>query len=222
MPRNNICAYCGNAGPETKDHIPPKRLFPEPLPSDLITVPCCQSCREGWSTDDEYFKTIILTSMNLKGDGRAKAQLKSAARALTKPNKVGFAMLIKQSMIKVDIQTKAGIIIGQQPALKYDRARIERVLNRIVRGLFFKENSVPVPADCKVESFIDQFGKDANATHESASFPPAKWAAGKMFLYTYLKAEDNPNISVWLGAFYERVSFIGFTGLNYIPREEYK
>ena len=108
------------------------------------------------------------------------------------------------------------IIVGKQPALKYDRDRIERVLSRISKGLSFVENSYPVPKDCRVESFIDQFGKDANAIHESAPFPDAKWAAGKMFLYTFLKAEDNPNISVWLGAFYERVSFISFTGLNYI------
>ena len=35
------CIYCGNWAELTKDHIPPKCLFTDPKPENLITIPCC-------------------------------------------------------------------------------------------------------------------------------------------------------------------------------------
>jgi len=40
------------------DHIPPKTIFGDKKPSDLITVPACEGCNNGCSLDDEYFKQL--------------------------------------------------------------------------------------------------------------------------------------------------------------------
>jgi len=53
------CAYCSETADLTRDHIPPKSLFRKPLPDDLITVPCCLTCNNGRSKDDEYFRLAL-------------------------------------------------------------------------------------------------------------------------------------------------------------------
>src|SRR5713226_1536877 len=40
----------------TRDHIPPKNLFPDPKPSNLITVSCCATCNSKFSKDDELVR----------------------------------------------------------------------------------------------------------------------------------------------------------------------
>jgi hypothetical protein len=53
-----LCAICGKSEAVTRDHIPPKGIFPKPLPQDLITVPACKNCNGGDSSLDEKFKFI--------------------------------------------------------------------------------------------------------------------------------------------------------------------
>ena len=60
--KNTKCIYCEENLGLTRDHIPPKELFPNPRPSNLITVPCCERCRSEQSLDDEYFITIVANS----------------------------------------------------------------------------------------------------------------------------------------------------------------
>ena len=55
-----LCIYCGvNVGDEP-DHVPPKCLFPQPRPSDLVTVPSCARCNRRFALDDEYFRDVIV------------------------------------------------------------------------------------------------------------------------------------------------------------------
>jgi hypothetical protein len=55
----DICAYCGAPSPETRDHIPPRGVFPSPRPGDLITVPSCRPCNQGASARDERFLAYL-------------------------------------------------------------------------------------------------------------------------------------------------------------------
>jgi hypothetical protein len=46
-----------------RDHVPPRGFFPVPKPNDLITVPCCRSCNQSWSKDDEAIRAIFAGAM---------------------------------------------------------------------------------------------------------------------------------------------------------------
>ena len=52
------CVYCGNPA-DTRDHVPPKRIYTKPFPDNLPTVPCCDSCNGAWSKDEQYFKIAL-------------------------------------------------------------------------------------------------------------------------------------------------------------------
>ena len=217
MSKKKICAYCGAKNPTTRDHIPPKGVFPNPLPKNLITVPCCSKCHEGTSEDDLYFRTILLTSSNLVTNKNAMKQMEHAINSLKNPKRAKLAQSLLNSMTEAEIVSEAGLILGKYPAFRIDHDIIERVLIRIIRGLYYKEIGHPLPKDCSVFAQIDQFGENANTLSAEGVFNPVKMAADGMFGYTYAKAIDNEYASVWLGVFYERVSFFGFTG---VPRKK--
>ena len=56
---SNICVICGKHPTTSRDHIPPRCIFPKPRPSDLITVPACDGCNNKLSGLDEEFKVAI-------------------------------------------------------------------------------------------------------------------------------------------------------------------
>lgn len=53
------CYHCGRTDSLTADHVPPKGFFPNPKPSNLITVRCCQTCNAAFSKDDEEMRAYL-------------------------------------------------------------------------------------------------------------------------------------------------------------------
>ncbi|MBI2601286.1 hypothetical protein HYW42_05030 [Candidatus Daviesbacteria bacterium] len=58
------CYLCGSSENLTKDHIPPKNLFTQPLPGNLITVDCCKDCNQKHALDDEAFRVFTSSVIN--------------------------------------------------------------------------------------------------------------------------------------------------------------
>ena len=61
------CANCDRPA-NTRDHVPPEKLFTPPRPSNLITVPSCGSCNHGASDDDEVFRNELSIMAGSFGD----------------------------------------------------------------------------------------------------------------------------------------------------------
>lgn len=214
MPREHrSCAYCAAQNAETRDHIPPRNLFPKPRPSDLITVPCCEPCRAEWSNDDEYFRLAVVSTENVSEHAAADRINKDISRSLTKESKQGFARLLYDSLIEVPGKDSHGkdVVV---PALKIDRSRINRVANRIIRGLFHHEKHYPVPDGYIVETEFRQAGFPRIFTRIEPLLPqfslPRNIGNG-VFAYSFTSIEEDSNSTIWLLSFYDALPFIGFT-----------
>jgi hypothetical protein len=57
--KHGPCAFCRKPA-STRDHVPPKGLFGQPLPSNLITVPACRDCNAGAGQDDEVMQEMAV------------------------------------------------------------------------------------------------------------------------------------------------------------------
>ena len=210
--KSNICAYCGGLDPTTKDHIPPRNLFPKPRPSNLITVPCCKSCREGWSDDDEYFRAAIVSARETCKNKYAQQVNEKLLRSMYNPSKSGFANLIRSSLMEVDIQSKGGIYLGNAPAIKVKKLRFDRVAQRIIRGLFFYEKKYPLPKNYQVENRFYQFDfNDIVSSLGPAPFVELRMIGDNIFNYTFATCIDDPNSTVWLSVFFQGLPFMGYT-----------
>jgi hypothetical protein len=53
------CYLCGATDRLTRDHVPPRNLFPTPRPTNLITVDCCETCNNRMHLSDERMRVFL-------------------------------------------------------------------------------------------------------------------------------------------------------------------
>lgn len=206
------CAYCAETRPLTDDHIPPRNFFPKPRSSNLVTVPCCETCQVGWSKDDEYFRAAILSSARVFDEPLSQGATDSLLRSLRRQEQRGFAKNILKSIQEIKIVTEAGIYVGREPAFKLDIQRIDRVTQRIIRGLFFHEKGHSVPVEYEVSACIQQFGLEPVLKQlQEVQFPQLRIVQDGVFSYTFKGSEEDPDSSIWLLWFYKELPLVGFT-----------
>ncbi len=206
--------YCGIAQATTRDHIPPKCIFPKPRPA-LITVPACRPCNETCSKDDVYFRDLLVASKNLKNDANASQVRDTVARSLQRREQGGLASYIRDSFVDVNVHSPGGIYLHKGVGIRADVARLQSVLKRIVRGLFWHETGSRLPPGYRVQAQLDQFGDSVVQEFRKQFGRPSTpiRRLGDVFEYAVLPSENYPSC-LWLGCFYKRVFFIGLISDN--------
>lgn len=213
------CVYCGSMDNLGKDHVPPKGIFPPPRPDGLITVRACRACNGGASQDDEYLRTMLCLSQNVGESSEAQKNWTQIFRSLARPQARGMTNAFLQSMHPVQAKTWSGIYLGTMMGFSVNMERINRVIERTVRGLYFHEWKRRLPED----HIVDVFCADTliglppeNLTHFQqtiilplASVDPKIIAPG-VFSYRFLVAADGP-ASAWALTFYDRKTFLAIT-----------
>lgn len=126
------CYLCGASNPTTKDHVPPKGFFPEPRPSNLITLPCCEDCNSSYALDDDAARAWL--SIGLGHSPAADWIIENKVFPGTFTRSRAFCASIHSSMIDDVITDEDG-----QPmdVARYsiDRERTERFVTRVTKGL---------------------------------------------------------------------------------------
>lgn len=218
--RIGTCVYCGSEGELTRDHIPPKALCGKPRPDDLVLVPSCRRCNEGASKDDEYFKTTLVLKDKSGSHPEAEAIRDSVLRALALPAKAPFAKRLLDAMEDVDLKTAAGLVVGRATALNVDLLRLDRVAERVARGLYWHHHGhVPLPAHYRVGVWSEAGLRNLDARtaaelQDTLLAPvlrnPAR-TIGRGALRYWCASGDRAHLTCWLLEFFGDVRFIAVT-----------
>lgn len=213
------CVYCGKTRRLTDDHIPPKGLCNKPRPSDLINVPSCWSCNNGASRDDEYFKTMMVFKDEAGSHPEAAGIRSSVFRGLQMPEKIGFARNLVQGIREVRVRTPAGLHLGRRLAFNVDLTRLDRVVDRITRGLYWHHRGSRIPDEFEVV-ILSEDGLRSVAAPEieririqkeiviPALKNPCHSVGRGVMRYWYASISDQPPVLAWLYQFYEDVKFV--------------
>lgn len=212
-PRLGICTYCGESGKRTDDHIPPKNLFPDPKPSDLITVPCCEACNRDASLDDEYFRLVTVFRHDVAGHPAARARWPSVFRSLDKPQKLRFRTAFLRTLRPVRLRSRAGLHLGESGVFQTDVRRVSNVIDRITRGLYYHEfrKRLPRTTEVLVLSDVDLNDPEQLSMVQGFSGLPAKSVGEGVFSYRYIAPEEDSATTAWLFIFYENYAVISIT-----------
>jgi len=216
-----VCAYCGKSRLTTRDHVPPKGIFPPPRPQNLVTVPICSMCNRGTSEDDEYFRDMVAMHVKAADHPAAKAVHPSIWRSFDRSQAAGLRAGLRSKMQAVARVSPLGLYAGTVMKVDINMLRIHAVAERIARGLFYHHESHPLPADCRF-SVMCVTGREmtadlrenvfglANATGDQKTHDFGNGA----FRYRFSHVEESdeaPNSTVWVLSFYEAVDFIALT-----------
>jgi hypothetical protein len=122
------CYLCGSSNPTTRDHVPPKGFFPEPRPSNLITVPCCAPCNSAYSKDDEAVRTWFCAAIGATPAAEWILKQKGMTQS------VAFRESLLNSMEDTKLLTERDGLIDVV-SYSMDWNRIERFVLRVTKGL---------------------------------------------------------------------------------------
>jgi len=205
--QSNICYMCGKPA-TTGDHIPPKAIYPDPKPTNLITVPACEQCNRDSSHDDEYFRMVVATANSQRPPARKLINQRIIKRARKRP--ALLQSLLRQAR-KVDLYSEGGIFLKQCPAFRYDRARMQRTVDKIVRGLFWLEQGYILGDNYVVKEFVLYLpspNKNPPPPNRELqvgilSLPCKKVGDGKVFAYRCLIDPRYAGVTGWFLEFFE-------------------
>lgn len=126
------CIFCGRNAGTTKDHVPPKSLLRKPYPADLLTVPSCGACNNGFSKNEEYFRLIVVGLMchTPEAEQLFDGSMSRSMNRNTNMEELMFGAL-----------QPAGTAV----ILDADYSRIFRIADKIARGLEFLTTGVAYP-----------------------------------------------------------------------------
>jgi hypothetical protein len=225
--RNRECVYCGKVGPITDDHIPPECLFAEDDRQNLIKVPSCLKCNREASKDDEYFRLLTLREdVNHHPDVQAIPPI--LMRSLKKPEAMRFRSNVYRELTRVQPRTPAGLVLPARGALKLNRRRLFRVIERITKGLFYdlRGRRLPDAYDVNVSApstMTDKTEDELKWFAENVLEPLGRktgiMVGRGVFLFKVVFADIDPNCSIWLYLFYGRIPFFALTGPRQIQTE---
>lgn len=115
------CVYCGGP-PETRDHVPSRVLLDKPFPENLPVVPCCSSCNNSFSLDEEYCAALVdcvrVGSARPTGRHRDKVQ----------------RILERQPALTATLEAARSVDANGQITFVPDLARIETVVRKLAVG----------------------------------------------------------------------------------------
>ena len=199
------CYLCRSTENLTRDHVPPENLFPKPRPSNLITVPCCKVCNEGFSKLDEQFRVFVSTAVNVSDTGKDVMRKKVFGGSLKKSPALKKQMA--RDVFKGTIMTALGPM--SVPLIAMVREVLDRFFIRLTKGLratFYPD--------------IDYFGlKFAVSQHTQfgAQHPKFKAATSGMiadqrgsgiFRFWHGVAAEQRTSGVWIYQFYDAALFM--------------
>jgi hypothetical protein len=128
----HLCAICGERVASTRDHVPPRGVFEKPPPVNLITVPACAECNNGSSKDDELFKAYLGLRV---GDKAPAGFQRNVRRTFDKNRRLWRDVVTK--LEPVTLLSATGLVVGKADRLLWDGKEHDRVIERIIRGLYF-------------------------------------------------------------------------------------
>jgi hypothetical protein len=195
----SICGYCGSAEATTRDHIPPKAIFPVPRPSDLVTVPSCASCNHGASDSDELFRAYL--SLHVGLDTPSTGQLWAEALRGVRHNRRLHRRLLSE-MEPVWLTTSSGVIHGQGARGRWDSDAHDRAIERMIRGFYFHHYQEVLGR--RVTITTQWLQKLDPALVEATEECEQRSIGGGQFVYRFGRAVDHPLLSIWLFEFHKR------------------
>jgi len=148
---NKLCFICGKNGSDTLDHIPPKGLFLDKYSKNLLTLPAHYKCNNSFSKDDEYFRdNVVLASCSSSKHANELFDTK-IIRAFHREQAKGYRQSFIDEMSSVEIKTPSDLYIKTIPIKIVEEIRIDSVIERICRGIYYHTHKNILPINCPID-----------------------------------------------------------------------
>lgn len=208
--KDSMCYLCG-AQATTYDHIPPKSLFPKNFQYKGIKLPACRDCNNATSKDDEYLRDCFaMTGQNPEAYQVFREGVRlSYMRPYAQLQRVTKHQRILKSMAEVDLKTSSGIFLKRVNVMKMKSDRIENVIKKIVKGLYFNRYKKSIPEEYSLSVYFqpEDIGIELlNKAKEQGALNAGRF--GNIFSYMGFNTKEDEFVSIWWLSFYQTHGFV--------------
>jgi len=206
---------CGKPNADTRDHIPPRGIFPNNPNGQLLTVPAHRSCNEKYSDDDELLRNLIMAASHRTPKGKKAWDDQVVPSWKENP---GAKQKLQERMMVVWVKDPISGILIEQKILAGDVSLFEREVDRWTRGLFYKKFNEPLSPSLPVH--IEKL------EYPEISIPPLNnlmikngvrpnWVHIELniFSYFYAVANENRNVGTAVFVFFNTEVYMASTGV---------
>ena len=131
-------------------------------------------------------------------------------KSLSRPEAKWFRKEIVESMQPVELTTPSGIFLQKTMQLPLDRKRIDGMIKKIIRGLYYYETKHILPLQNKINVLLIQ-KLDKHIISIAKLMTIEKVFGDETFKYRWLQFTDEQNSTMFLMSFYKSVIFLGVT-----------
>ena len=197
-----LCYRCGlPANSKTREHVVPRCLYPDKPAVNLLTVPACRYCNNALARDEEYFR-LFLTAHWIPSQV-ARTVWDQRVRPSFERGWDGLRKLAVANMRDFYLPSRTGFV--RTGLLKGDAERMDRVAEKVVRGLYYHVTGAAMPPESKMDF------------HWRPQYWLPEWAARgglitvdpAVFMCRYALASRGPEeASIWWMLFYESLMYV--------------
>ena len=223
MPRAPVTCYACDAPKVSREHAPPKCLFPEQddLPSgkdlrrNLIRVPSCDVHNLAKSTDDEFLMWVF--SVQSLGNQYRQLSFHTKAIRAFRERPDSFLALLENPKA-VNLLATSGRLLPSA-SFEIDFSRFTSCMVHIAKALYFEETRKKWRSNCDVYSNLFRAMRGSgshglnDSHHEAVSIAekalkqlPRKGQNPEIFSYRF--SARRPDLTVLLMTFYEEIKVL--------------
>lgn len=210
------CVYCGTRGEVTDDHVPPRSFYDKIPPNNLIKVPACERCNQGFAQIDDYVRFVLVTTENKESRTR-KALIPKVRRFAEREESKRVLASFYDSLETGYMRNDKGVFV-QREMFEVDGARMDAFAVRVVKALFYREKRYRLPAGYVInpihyrelpviESMVGERDFWPFILAELDQSPNRqKW--GDVFAYSWVQSPNDFNATWWLLSLYDRPQYL--------------
>lgn len=204
----SLCALCGENEATTKDHIPPKGIYPTPRDSDINfnTIPACSECNNGAAVEDEEFKVLMGISTG-EFHKNPDVVVDWVARTIGHNKKIAAQIFSTKQNVHAHLR---GPILEPAVAVTFDGEKYNKVISRIIRALYWVQQGRALGLNSKISVFATQSMKPdfSKSMMDLMNCLEAHTLNKDTFVYKFQVCEDGS--SIWGMQFFKKHTVFGY------------
>lgn len=211
--REKFCYLCAKPGADTREHIPPRGIFPKKPKGQLITVRAHKACNNMFSEDDELFRNVIVMASSRSPDSWT-AWYEQVIPSWKKNR--GARRQLLQRLLPVWIRDPLSGGLIRHEAITLEESVVRREVDRWARGLYYHRLKEPFPPEIPVQVMklqppeISLKSLDRIMINNDV-LPPWTHVEPGVFSYLFGPAHDDRHTMIALFVFFDTEVYMGAT-----------
>ena len=180
-------------------------------------MPAHRVCNGELAKDDEFFRDVLVAIRGVERHPEASDLIEGRVKRSYESRPHLLAQHLQRFALR-PVLTPSGLYLGHAQAFEADPDRMDRILGKIARGLFYTKRRRPLASSHVVEWFHLSADNLEYTQAVVSRMTPFENFGDTVFRYRHYLSERDQDASAWFLVFYDAIAFVARTVLREISQ----